>query len=67
MRFAFLKLRNSTEFVGQDGILRPIVNRPSCNLSATAGRPIANRPQDTILPHRGSCSFHINSEISVKS
>jgi hypothetical protein len=41
---------NSAELVGQDGILRPIGNRPlamECNLR----RPISNRPQDSILPY----------------
>ena len=36
--------------VGQDGILRPIGNRPS---DACGGR-VANPPQETILPHRAS-------------
>ena len=38
--------------VGQDGILRPIVNRPSRRLHFVARRPIYNRPQDIILPHK---------------
>jgi len=37
-------------FVGQDGILRPIGNRPS----DAFGRRVANPPQDPILPHRAS-------------
>jgi hypothetical protein len=37
--------------VGQDGILRPIVNRPALRCSKSSKRPIANRPRDTIRPH----------------
>ena len=33
--------------MGQDGILRPIGNRPS----DAFGRRVANPPQDAILPH----------------
>jgi len=33
-------------------------------LHFTARRPVANRPQDSILPHFGSCKFHIDSEIT---
>src|SRR5882672_5022620 len=40
-------------FVGQDGILRPIGNRPSTGLDKISRRPIANRPQVTNLPHKG--------------
>src|SRR5258706_1947482 len=58
-----LRSRNSTELVGQDGILRPIGNRPSRKLHFTPRRPINNRPQDSILPHYGSCGFRIDSEI----
>ncbi len=36
--------------VGQDGILRPVGNRP-LNKSTTPKEPIANRLQDSILPH----------------
>src|SRR5258708_16669910 len=39
--------------VGQDGILRPIGNRPSTRLDETSRRPIANRPQVINLPHKG--------------
>jgi hypothetical protein len=42
--------------MGQDEILRPIVNlivnRPSCSEVKRSGRPIDNRPQDFILPHK---------------
>jgi hypothetical protein len=31
------------------------------------GRPIDNRPQDAILPHYGSCSFHIDTGMPVTS
>src|SRR5258706_10960144 len=58
-----LRSRNSTELVGQDGILRPIGNRPSRKLHFTPRRPINNRLQDSILPHYGSCGFRIDSEI----
>jgi hypothetical protein len=34
--------------VGQDGILRPIGNRPLEAFRLIASRPINNRPQDTI-------------------
>jgi hypothetical protein len=40
--------------VGQDGILRPIGNRPSWRLHFEAKRPINNRPQDSILPHKNT-------------
>ena len=36
----------------QDGILRPIVNRPFREWRFVARRPINNRPQDSILPHK---------------
>jgi hypothetical protein len=49
--------------VGQDEILRPIVNRPSRKLHFTARRPISNRPQDFILTHNGSSSFRTYSEL----
>jgi hypothetical protein len=39
-----------TNFVGQDGILRPIGNRPVSN-SGSNTRPITNLPQVTNLPH----------------
>jgi hypothetical protein len=43
--------------VGQDGILRPIVNRPTLWCSGSSKRPIANRPRDSIPPHLGSATF----------
>jgi hypothetical protein len=46
--------------VGQDGILRPIGNRPLGAFAAPQSRPINNRPQDAILPHFGSCRFPID-------
>jgi HlyD family secretion protein len=46
-------LPTAAGFVGQDGILRPIGNRPSEGFSRSSGRPIANRPQVTNLPHKG--------------
>jgi hypothetical protein len=55
--------RNSADLVGQDEILRPIGNRPCRKLHFTPRRPINNRPQDSILPHNGSCSFRIDSEL----
>jgi hypothetical protein len=39
------------ELVGQDGILRPIGNRPSSNFRFIPSKPINNRPQDSILLH----------------
>jgi hypothetical protein len=39
--------------VGQDGILQPIGNRPFFGLQSLAKRPINNRAQDSILPHKG--------------
>src|SRR5580658_10214006 len=45
----------ATALVGQDGILRPIGNRPTAGTTHTAGRRVANPPQDDIrddiLPH----------------
>jgi len=38
--------------VGQVENLRPIANRPSCKEVQPAEGPIANRPQDSILPHK---------------
>ena len=38
--------------VGQDGILRPIANRPSYGDVQLTAAPIDNRPQDSILPHK---------------
>src|SRR5258707_9578302 len=40
-----------SDHVGQVGNLRPIVNRPVDN-SEFMNRPISNRPQDAILPHK---------------
>jgi hypothetical protein len=51
------------ELVGQDGILRPIVNRPSCNEVRLMRGPIANRPQDSILPPK--CSSSPPEEVRV--
>jgi chemotaxis protein methyltransferase CheR len=38
--------------VGQDGVPRQIVNRPTCDGADATDRPINNRPQDTILPDK---------------
>jgi hypothetical protein len=52
---AFDKPCEKTWLVGQDGILRPIGNRPVVDFSKALGRPIDNqidnRPQVTNLPH----------------
>ncbi len=42
-------------FVGQDGILRPIGNRPVNEFGIIYG-PINNRPQVTNLPHKNLLS-----------
>jgi hypothetical protein len=52
--------RNLADLVGQDGILRPIGNRPSCSLHSLARRPISNRPQDSILPHKARLSYQVS-------
>jgi len=39
--------------VGQDEILRPIGNRPSCSEVQLTGAPIDNRRQAASLPHKG--------------
>ena len=41
----------ATVLVGQDGILRRVGNPPASLLCGGRLRPIANRPQDAILPH----------------
>jgi hypothetical protein len=51
--------------VGQDGILRPIVNRPSCSEVKRSGRPIDNRPQDFILPHK-TAVFQVNESENLR-
>ena len=38
-------------YVGQDGILRQVGNLPLSGTGQFIGRPIANRPQDAILPY----------------
>ena len=38
-------------YVGQDGILRRVGNPPLSGAGQFIGRPIANRPQDAILPY----------------
>jgi len=38
-------------YVGQVGNLRRVVNPPLSGTGQFIGRPIANRPQDAILPH----------------
>ena len=38
--------------MGQVGNLRPIVNRPAEVFEKINNRPISNRPQDAILPHK---------------
>ena len=43
--------KDNCHFVGQDGILRPIGNRPSAGPDVTSRWPIANRPQVNNLPH----------------
>jgi hypothetical protein len=40
--------------VAQAGSLPPIVNRRFHKLLFAARRPINNRPQDTILPHKAA-------------
>jgi len=40
--------------MGQDGILRPIGNRPSVNCTHFSRRPIRNWPQGSVLPRCGS-------------
>src|SRR6266581_1129979 len=52
-----LRSRNSAELVGQDGILRPIGNRPFREWRFIARGSINNRPQDYILPHLRSCGI----------
>jgi hypothetical protein len=49
--------------VGQAGSLPPIVNRRSPKLHFAARRPINNRPQDTILPHKSARTFVVNTGI----
>src|ERR1700679_3452742 len=48
----------ATVLVGQDGILRPIVNRPCPAGAQSASRRVGNPPQDAILPHFRSIDFH---------
>jgi len=43
-------------YVGQDGILRPIGNRPAAWEGLPYG-PIINRPQITNLPHTESAEY----------
>ena len=51
---------NSAKLVGQDGILRPIGNRPFRKLHSAARRPISNRLEDYL---QASCSFYNDSKI----
>jgi chemotaxis protein methyltransferase CheR len=41
----------ASELVGQDGILRPIVNRPACDEATAESSPIDDRPRVDNPPH----------------
>ena len=45
-------LAHTGSVVGQDGILRADWQSALLELAVISGRPIANRPQDAILPHK---------------
>ena len=52
--------------MGQDGILRPmLIGLPVVALCRK--KPIVNRPQDSILPHKQECRSYTASRCSPKT
>ena len=47
-----MSIRLANAMWGRMESFRPIGNRPSCSEVQPTGRPIDNRPQDSILPHK---------------